>query len=701
MYKQRFHSIFYDIDNNKISVQIYINVENDIILNDEELLLSSDPIQIKYVSDDIFKPLKLSGCTINVLTNNILTDLYTGELNKVMLKVFKNDTLFWYGFLTPNIYSSEYESNLDLLQLEFIDVISNLENVKFAESGNSISSFYSVITNALNKIDPTKNIKNIYLHSSLSVDEKSDILNSLYIQERNFYDEGKEPQTYKSVIEDILRYLGMSLIQYRDSYFILDYEALKDGVNNFIDYDIINNNVIGTTIILDNRDLNSVGIANSNATISLGGVYNQISVVANNNPFSEVLPELFDDLINQNVDQNNYYTSSTEENVYLTAYFNSNKGWKTNGVYEGDTKIVETTLQSLKTNITKGTIFQKSCSYKIEDGKPSSLSWKNYLTMIETGDNVPYYPTEYSVKITQKNTTYKNGYFILDIGYLFSESPIPDYNEDATDITFYNRTTPEIAERTYFSCRLQIGNYYYNGSSWTLTPSSFGVVRKNKPDDKIFNTTYHIENTVSFENELVDSSDGLLIKLPDFVLSGDLTFELYRPKNLGNYMSPDRDKESNKKVKYCHISDFTLKYTIKDESGMFSEEKNDKDVLYKNEISSNNITEFNDIILKVNTYSSVANSYSYVIKKDGDDYDFVDKLNKIGYLEDRKMEEFIIEKYYNHYSYPKYIYTNTINNKDLKPYTIIRIESLDKYFVLDSYTYYLKDNSVDVNLTEV
>ena len=70
----KYYSDFKDINDNAIRVEIYTTDSAEPV----SLLLAADAVNIEYTSDNIYKPLKQSCCTINVLTKDVLTDLYTG-----------------------------------------------------------------------------------------------------------------------------------------------------------------------------------------------------------------------------------------------------------------------------------------------------------------------------------------------------------------------------------------------------------------------------------------------------------------------------------------------------------------------------------------------------------------------------------------------------------------------------------------------
>lgn len=411
-----YYSNFKDFNNNDIRLEIY----KDSTDTTKELLLASDAITIRYEGEnDIFKPLKCSGCTISILTKELLDNLYSGKGKEIYCKIFRGGKLFWFGYITPNIYSSDYVDEYNLLQLEYIDIISILGNYNFTYTTGKkqVTSFYNIITHILNKVDKDKIINSIYVQDSRAINNNPDLLNNLYINERNFFDESDEAEKCKNILEYIAAYLGMTLVQYEDKLLFVDYESTT---NKFIAYNRTDNTVSNKTITVNTVNINS-SIYESNATISMNDIFNKIIVIGNNNPIGNMIPDIFDDLVNYNVDQNKYYT--TQETIdkvdytLLTALFKSENNYNAlapNNIL-GD--IGEITINNVN-NIIKGAYWQKVDSYKDEDGEPSTLRWKEYLTFY---DNAIYKVDANFLSIKNKEMViFKGGYLIANLTYKMS-----------------------------------------------------------------------------------------------------------------------------------------------------------------------------------------------------------------------------------------------------------------------------------------
>ena len=794
MYKLRYYSDFNDIDNNDLRIEIY--KDTDEAVSAEELLLSADAVSIEYKSDDLFKSLKQSGCSVNVFTKNVLTELYTGKINEIIIKIYRNGTFFWYGYLTPNVYSSEFSSDYDLLSLEFIDTIAQLDNIKYAyiDGTQNIQSFYSIITSILDKIDKYKVINKIYLHKSLSITENQtpiyDLLNSLLIQERNFFDEEDDEddnaETGKEVMTDLISYLGMSIVQFKDAFYILDYTALKSENYDFLVYDRAGTAPESITLTPDVRTVENIGIYKADASISLGDVYKKVKVIGNNNPVGTLIPTVFDDdnLVNQNTDVNKYDKKSVDKYIFLIAYLKAKANWITaNNVYSfnsttlqyANNPLAEITVENVDT-ISSGSFFQREDSYKyldsegaaIENAEPSSLSWTDYLTFVNNGttmtENLNIVNGDPCLKLSTKNySVIQGGYLIINLSYKLSTNSLSNDSiaSDNADAVYYSGQYSDRSkysgqfgtgngyDHTNFRCFLKIGDYYYTGSEWKpysdytshLTDyikvtgqgtvngeykfwisntdgtktyitraeynkiylmDNFWLVHKNSDGDKIKDEWKTLTNQVSYTYNLAESSDGVLISLPDFPLCGNVEFILYVPENLGKAQNYRTDKtEDYTKATYCHIKALTVKCAnSKNYTDIFNQKEYDADTLFTNVVDDDYVTELDDLTLKVNTYTSKATSYSYVIQKGGTyTYSFADTL--LGVEGEKKQEERIIQKYVDHYSTPKFIYENNLINNDLKLYTKIHEKTLDTDMVIDSITYDLSTNSATVKAIQL
>lgn len=135
----------------------------------EELTLTDSPFTVEYESDTLYKPLKMSNSVTSILTDKILSDLYTAEGQNIEVRLYNktDDVLEWFGYMSPNLYSSDYITPLNIVEIQAIDTISVLENKKYSYINSSevyFKSFKDVIMHILDIADPGKILNLSLIH---------------------------------------------------------------------------------------------------------------------------------------------------------------------------------------------------------------------------------------------------------------------------------------------------------------------------------------------------------------------------------------------------------------------------------------------------------------------------------------------------------------------------------------------------------
>lgn len=302
-------------------------------------------------------------------------------------------------------------------------------------------------------------------------------------------------------------------------------------------------------------------------------------------------------------------------------------------------------------------------------------------------------------------------------------------------------------------CQLKVGNKYWNGSEWSETASSFFIPFNNTPkdgaDEKCLafewlkvaaNTTYEDGIDEGGYNIPITPNDKLsgtldLKIFPPFQYPVDVAVQLdtYRGMQQG-FVNPDdswnyhyrwgvgdlnittstTNVELASNPTYYHLApcvwmkNFEIKYKYADSTVWYmrnDDEKEDKDIIYTNIINETYQDDFDGVELKINTLCE-EQKVSKSAVSDGERYvkDII-----IGNVE-QTQEEFLVDKYYNHYSTPKFIYDCTIN-VFYPPYTVIYPAPNDAWydkqkeiethrFCMDSCTWDLKQKTNKMHLVE-
>lgn len=449
----------------------------------EELTLTDSPFTVEYESDTLYKPLKMSNSVTSILTDKILSDLYTAEGQNIEVRLYNktDDILEWFGYMSPNLYSSDYITPLNIVELQAIDTVSVLENKKYSYINSSevyFKSFKDVIMHILDIADPGKILSKLYFQETnrISKDVSTSLIEDIYIHERNFFDEANEPMNSRDVLEEISKYIGMTFIQYQDAYYMIDYDFIKNDELPFFVYDRINDTCGNVTIPSALLNVRNIGVSESAGSISLGDVYNKVSVVANMNQITNLCPELLDDekdIVNQNSDPNKYYISNRDidgkNHTLLNSFFKSKENWgyliPSFSFIDIPAEGVEVSIDNVN-DIYSGVVWQKYSDYTTEDGEPSSLSWKTCVSFLQAYNMIG---ASRKTLLTLKNGEYslfKGGYFIINIAYKMSGSFLPNDIIKTSDEAYSNTKYGAGFDNTTVPCKLYIDDYYYDGEVW-------------------------------------------------------------------------------------------------------------------------------------------------------------------------------------------------------------------------------------------
>ena len=232
----KYVSHFYDINEKKYNVEIGSGTIKEVTLSDTPFVT-----EIETSDSHIYKPCKYSSATIGMITTDYAFDLYssTAQQNKVTL-TDDNDKIIWVGYVTPNLYSQGYENPEEVIEIECIDALSTLQYYEYEPIGTSkdIVRFAELINHLLSKCNA---YEYFYFSDNIKVDSTSTfpIISRLTISEQNFFDEDDEPMKMQEVLEEVCQFLAVTAVAYGNSVYLIDYDAIKNGNNNYYRYTFV------------------------------------------------------------------------------------------------------------------------------------------------------------------------------------------------------------------------------------------------------------------------------------------------------------------------------------------------------------------------------------------------------------------------------------------------------------------------------
>lgn len=186
---------------------------------------ASNPLVIEWKKKDKEEVLCGSTATIRIESPGDRTyeDLYTIEVGKIRMDVYKDARLYWSGALDPEFYEEPYERKDKYpVQLTFSD-FGILDRLKYNLA--DMQTAYAIITDALSRstINYTS-LNQTYISTYLGANKLT--LGALRMRSDNFYDEDGEASSLKDVVEGILQPLGLRMIQRNGRIWVYDLNGL-------------------------------------------------------------------------------------------------------------------------------------------------------------------------------------------------------------------------------------------------------------------------------------------------------------------------------------------------------------------------------------------------------------------------------------------------------------------------------------------
>jgi len=294
---------------NDISYQVSI-VKN---INDETkevIMAGDDPFVVEYnTSSTLFDGVRTSIATIKIVSDTYLEDVLPSTARETRVTLTSIDSsniarVEWEGYLTPKIYNQGYTNEYEIIELEAADCLSSTQYVPYeSDTARGIKSFKDIIVNILS---PT-NIKNFYWPTVRRIDNLYVYPDDLFISEANFFssDTDEAWECYE-VLDEICKYLGFTVIQYRNSIYFMDYTYLKENdALPFITYEKSNNFQRGNiTYIGGLNQITQEDMMGSGQNVSFEPIYNKFVVKDSFYTSEDFITNIFEDsaLVNRGGD---------------------------------------------------------------------------------------------------------------------------------------------------------------------------------------------------------------------------------------------------------------------------------------------------------------------------------------------------------------------------------------------------------------
>ena len=688
MYNLIYTVPFTNVDGEALTIQI---LEDGGTGTPVELTGGTPPFIVDVNDEDfLYTPTRFSGATLKLVGSDYLQKLFSTQYQRFKVNLVRTGSVIWTGFITPELYSQDYDNSLFELEIECISALSTLEYIDFKQEGATIS-LLGIIKKCIteNKGD----FRAVYIPNAYTSS-----LDGITVSTANFIDEDGKAMTLKECLEETCKFLNWTITEYDGIVYFIDMDYIKAGKTSYTNILTSTTTTLSSTINL--RDIPSKG--NSNLLSILGGYNKAIVIDSDYEVDSDILyPELE---LNLSGGELFKFEKTKDDIIYKKEYYNSNLELfnyvLSNNSYTTYDKPFNTDKQSA------GAVAMRKTSY----GKTEALSKYSWQEMIEIkqksaiilDNSAPYYLYK---DIYHNGEEIKNDPFILnypaikckgnELSYLVFDPDIKlcinfdiylTTDKDGFEGDF-KPTGLTSVPKLFIPMQLRIGDHYYNGSSWVTDSNTIFKVSTTATPNNYVNTWLQVYNYNDPELNVPDLN-GYIVSFKS-ITTGDIELTIYNPA-INPYSTPVFENP---------IESFFIR-NIEISTQRVNASKSDstkQDTKYENVVNEGFINALDDIEFKITSKNESELSYSKAM----DGNSILDVLTNNISNNSEKPEKLLIQRIINQYKQPKIKLVQVIK-PDIPPYSKVTDSYLSgKQFVFTGGRINYEDNSIECNLIEL
>lgn len=351
------HGHFYNQREERIEVHILTGGDRtkETVIGEKngELSFTDDPVELTSQVNDTFDHLLCQQATVRLLARNFVPDFFCASCRDAVVNIYREGECLFAGFIEPQSYSQGYNEEFDEIELSCIDALTALQYAKYRDVG-SLGVLYNVVKAEAEQRTFLAMLKEIlggvtaeldivggnamrYLYDgSKAVDDLAGnhyaIFGQLTVNELLFLgDEEDDVWQQDEVLEEMLKYLNLHIVQEGFTFYIYSWESVKGGERIYW-RDLLTG--VSVTTARQTTDIRTGIVTDTDTTISVGEVYNRLLLTAKVESVESVIESpLDDDLLKS--PYKNYQK-------YMTEYSSDGEGKKAINAFDAMTHGQET-----------------------------------------------------------------------------------------------------------------------------------------------------------------------------------------------------------------------------------------------------------------------------------------------------------------------------------------------------------------------
>lgn len=351
------HGHFYNQREERIEVHILTGGDRtkETVIGEKngELSFTDDPVELTSQVNDTFDHLLCQQATVRLLARNFVPDFFCASCRDAVVNIYREGECLFAGFIEPQSYSQGYNEEFDEIELSCIDALTALQYAKYRDVG-SLGVLYNVVKAEAEQRTFLAMLKEIlggvtaeldivggnamrYLYDgSKAVDDLAGnhyaIFGQLTVSELLFLgDEEDDVWQQDEVLEEILKYLNLHIVQDGFTFYLFSWESVK-GDERIYWRDLLTGSSVTTA--RQTTDIVTGLVTDTDTTISVGEVYNKIMLTAK--------VESMESVIESPLDNDLLKSPFSNKQKYMTEYSSDGEGSKAINAFDAMTHGQET-----------------------------------------------------------------------------------------------------------------------------------------------------------------------------------------------------------------------------------------------------------------------------------------------------------------------------------------------------------------------
>ncbi len=335
------HGDFRDVNNVLYSVHILSDNDKtkELTIGEKGLFFSGSPISIETDIDDTFQTIIRRSATINLVTSDYIGDkLFANNSRNIKVNIYKEDLCIYAGFVEPNTFSQPFANGLEEFTINTTDALTTLQYYNYgdvtlktylkAKKDAKVKTFKDMLDQMLGDIldidivNGTGGVIYYDLSKGITKGKESTIFNDCSMSELYLLgDEADDVWTNEDVLEQMLQYLNLHIIQDGLDYYIFDWNSIKNRRTNW-------QNMTLRAVTLQNPsviEMTSEMHSSNDTNLSVADVYNQVSV--------KCKLEDQEDVIKSPMDSDSLSSLYNGKQKYMTEYISEGEGVRANNAF--------------------------------------------------------------------------------------------------------------------------------------------------------------------------------------------------------------------------------------------------------------------------------------------------------------------------------------------------------------------------------